>query len=267
MHPEPTSNQIAAAQAYEELFVPSLFGPWAKDVAGSADLKTGKTVLDVGCGTGVLARAALHLVGPEGDVTGLDPDPGMLAVAHQIEPSIRWLGGSAEDLPFPRDGFDAVVSQFSLMFTTDREQAAREMIRVLKPEGRLALAVWDRIESNGAYRREAELLERIVGPEAAHAIRLPYIPGDAEELANLFGQFEGVRVRVETRTATASFPGPQSMVEADLRGWLPHLGIEVDEDRIAAVLAEVGEALDEWTTTNGHVEFETSAHVLEAVKT
>lgn len=71
----------------------------------------------------------------------------MLAVARQLEPAVDWREGFAESLPFPDESFDAVVSQFGLMFFTDRRQALREMLRVLVPGGRLAVAVWDSLEN------------------------------------------------------------------------------------------------------------------------
>jgi ubiquinone/menaquinone biosynthesis C-methylase UbiE len=87
-------------------------------------------VLDVACGTGILASEASARVGPNGYVAGVDPNPGMLAVAARIAPSIEWRKGTAELLPYPDQSFDAVVSQFGLMFFIDRHQALREMLRV-----------------------------------------------------------------------------------------------------------------------------------------
>ena len=85
--------QVAAARAYEALFVPALFTQWVPIMVEAAQLKSGQSVLDVACGTGVLARAAYEKVGPDGSVTGLDPGAGMLAVARERCPSVHWREG------------------------------------------------------------------------------------------------------------------------------------------------------------------------------
>ena len=115
-----TSAQIAAATAYEEFFVPALFREWAPRVVDAAQILPGHRVLDVACGTGVLAREAAGRARPTGVVAGLDLNPGMLVVARQLAPAVEWRHGTAESLPFPDHSFDAVVSQFGLMFFRQR---------------------------------------------------------------------------------------------------------------------------------------------------
>ena len=158
---EPTPQTlIDAANAYEALFVPALFGQWATKVADAAEIQPGQRVLDVACGTGVLAREVNLRTGSTGAVTGIDPSPGMVAVAKQLSRGIEWREGAAESLPFYDGSFDAVVSQFGLMFFMDRRQALREMLRVLAPGGRLVVAVWDSLETMPAYAAEVALLEQ-----------------------------------------------------------------------------------------------------------
>jgi ubiquinone/menaquinone biosynthesis C-methylase UbiE len=150
---ETSKGQVtrSAAEIYEEFFVPALFQEWAAPLAAAARIAAGDRVLDVGCGTGALARAAAERVGPNGAVVGLDRNEGMLAVARRLGRDIEWRQGMAEALPFPDASFAAVVSQFSLMFFEDRETALREMWRVIKPGGRLAVAVWDAVERTPGY--------------------------------------------------------------------------------------------------------------------
>lgn len=81
--------QIEAAHAYEALFVPALFGQWAPKITDAAQIKPGQRVLDVACGTGILAREVASRVGSTGHVVGIDPSPGMASVARQLAPSIE----------------------------------------------------------------------------------------------------------------------------------------------------------------------------------
>jgi len=78
----------SAADIYEEFFVPALFEEWAPRVAKAAALSPGNKVLDVACGTGVLAREAARFVQPGGSVTGLDRNEVMLTVARRVAPGI-----------------------------------------------------------------------------------------------------------------------------------------------------------------------------------
>ena len=258
--------QIESASAYERLFVPALFGQWAPRVANAAGIAAGDRVLDVACGTGVLAREAAQRAGPHGKVTGVDPAAGMLAVAARLAPSIEWREGAAEALPFPHEAFDVVVSQFGLMLFTDRELAVREMLRVLAPGGRLAVAVWNEIGSNPAYKDEAALLEEIAGRRAADAIRSPFSLGDRDRLAALFVAAGMTKVTVDTLEGKARFPDIRTMVEADLRGWLPVTGVVLAEDEIAEVLMRAEQALASYRAPDGTVAFAVSAHLLTGRK-
>jgi SAM-dependent methyltransferase len=258
-------EQIAGARAYEALHVPALFEQWCRRVLDAAGVEAGHRVLDVACGTGVLAREAANRVGAAGFVAGVDPGPGMLAVAREIEPSVEWREGAAEALPYPDQFFDAVVSQFGLMFFSDRSQALREMQRVLRPGGRMAVAVWDMLENSEAYPIEVELLERLAGAPAGDALRAPFVLGDKSELIKLFEE-SGVRsVHVTSVNGTARFPSIKVMVEADLQGWLPVMGVFLDEGQIQRILQESETALAEYVTPAGHVEFRAPAHIVTGV--
>ncbi|MDH3645150.1 MAG: class I SAM-dependent methyltransferase [Gammaproteobacteria bacterium] len=257
-----TQEEIAAATAYEDLHVPAIFRQWAPRVLEAAQLQTGQRVLDVACGTGVLAREAAVLLGDEGSVTGLDASPGMLAVASKLAPAVNWKQGLAESPPFDDDSFDAVVSQFGLMFFMDRPKALREMLRVLVPGGSIAVAVWESLENSEAYPIEVALLERIAGTPAADALRAPFVLGDKAELTQLFADAGVGSVEIATHHGTAHFPSIRIMVEADLRGWLPVMGVMLAEDQIQHILEEAEHALSDFVTAEGTVKFDSPAHII-----
>ena len=261
-----TRVQIAAANAYESLFVTALFQEWAPRVIDAARIRPEDSVLDVACGTGVLARQALLRVGPEGSVTGLDVSPGMLAVAQELTPAVEWRLGLAEALPFPNQAFDAVVSQFGLMFFNDRSQALQEMLRVLEPRGRLAVAVWGAVESMPAYAAMIALLDRVGGRRAGDALRAPFALGRAAEVTRLFEAAGIESLAVTTDRGTARFPNIRTLVEADVRGWLPAVGVELPEAQIERILDEAETELAPYRTPDGPVVFETTAIIASGTK-
>jgi SAM-dependent methyltransferase len=232
----------------------------------AAKIRAGDRVLDVACGTGVVAREAALRLGGEGFVAGVDANPGMLAVAKRLAPTIEWREGVAESLPYEAGSFDAVVCQFGLMFFQDRAGALREMKRVLTPGGRIAVAVWECLDNSEAYPIEVALLERIAGKRAAEALRAPFVLGDREELTTLFHDAGIDSVAIVTHNGTARFPSIRTMVEADLRGWLPVMGVVLEEEQIECILAEAERALSEYVTPNGEVEFNSPAHIASARK-
>ena len=253
---------VAAAWAYEGLHVNALFRQWVEPVLEAAGVTTGTSVLDVGCGTGVVAREAFGRVGQTGSVTGLDIGPGMLAVAEILEPGVRWAEGDAGELPFDDNEFDAVVSQFGLMFFPDRVRAIREMLRCARPGSRVVVAVWDALDHSEAYPIAVDLLSRWAGPAAADALRAPFVLGDTDELRDLFEQAGASAMSIDTELGTARFPSVRSMVEADLRGWLPVMGVFLDDDLIDLILAEADDALGQYVTVDGEMVFDAPAHIV-----
>jgi ubiquinone/menaquinone biosynthesis C-methylase UbiE len=253
-----------AAEVYEQFFVPALFQAWSSQVAEAAHIQPGQRVLDVACGTGVLARAVAERVGPEGVVVGLDVNEGMLAVARRKAPQLEWRPGIAESLPFERDSFDAVVSQFGLMFFEDRWAAIKEMIRVLRPGGRLAVAVWDSLENTPGYAAMTDLLQRLFGDEAANALRAPYNLGDPAKLRTLFAEAGLSQARVSTYPGEARFPSIEAWVTTDVKGWT--LADMINEAQFQQLLTEAKQFLQDFVTSQATVTFSAPAHIVTAVK-
>jgi ubiquinone/menaquinone biosynthesis C-methylase UbiE len=154
-----SKDLLDAGRDYEKMYVPALFAPWPPHLTNGARVRKGSHVLDIACGTGVLARHAFAAVGPTGRVVGVDPAPGMLAAAREVEPTIDWVLCGAEALELEDASFDCVMSQFGMMFFQDRAKAIGEMLRVLKPGGSLAIAVWDSVERNPGYLGSISVLK------------------------------------------------------------------------------------------------------------
>ena len=197
---EPWQLTAEAAELYERYVARYILGPWAPSLVGAARVAAGERVLDVACGTGVVARAAAKRVGPAGRVIGVDLNPGMIAVARSlpapIGAPIEWLERSALDLRLEDAGIDAVLCQQGLQFFPDKALALREMRRVLGHGGRLALSVWN---SAGLYNGAVgEALARFIGNEVAVRFCASRQAPAAEELRRLATDagFSHVDVRV-----------------------------------------------------------------------
>jgi SAM-dependent methyltransferase len=250
----------SAAEVYEEFFVPALFQEWPPRVADAARVQPGQRVVDVACGTGVLARAIAERVGPGGSVVGLDINAGMLAVARRQAPQIEWWQGPAEALPFDSDSFDAVVSQFGLMFFGDRRAAVAEMARVVRPGGRLVVAVWDALENTPGYAAVTELLQRLFGDEVADALRAPYILGDTQVLRSLFVDAGLPDIEIKTYEGTARFPSIEAWVYTDVKGWT--LADLIDDAQFERLLREAEQVLQPFVSAQGTVSFSAPAHIV-----
>lgn len=261
-----TKGQVSAdaAEVYEAFFLPALFQEWAPRVAEAARLRPGQRVLDVACGTGVLARVAARDVRPGGSVVGLDPNAGMLAVAEREAPGVAWVEGVAESIPFEAASFDAVVSQFGLMFFEDRVGALREMVRVLRPGGRLAVAVWDSLDRTPGYAAMAALLQRLFGDGVAASLHAPYALGDPEVLRALFHEAGVTEVSVSTHPGTARFPSISSWVYTDVKGWTA--ADMIDEAGFQRLTAEAQVELQPFVGAGGAVEFSAPAHIATHTK-
>src|SRR3954453_19089590 len=139
-----------AAEGYERNYVPVMFAPLAEQLLDSVALRPGHRILDVACGTGIVARCAARRLDGEGRVAGLDLNVRMLDVARSVSASeglaIEWYEGSAFALPFADGSFDVVLCRQALQFFPDRPAALQKMHRTLTTNGQLAVSVFRSID-------------------------------------------------------------------------------------------------------------------------
>jgi ubiquinone/menaquinone biosynthesis C-methylase UbiE len=191
--------QPSFPEVYEQALVPPLFSPWADPLLDAVGLAPGSRVLDVACGTGIVARRAKARLGATGTVLGVDVNPGMLAVARRVAPEIQWREGSATALPLQKEeAFDVVTCQQGLQFVADKAAAARELHRALAPKGRLAVSTWRRDDDFTVLRELRRVAEHHVGmiDDRRHSFGEP---GPIEELLRDV-DFRDVRSQTQTRT-------------------------------------------------------------------
>jgi ubiquinone/menaquinone biosynthesis C-methylase UbiE len=197
------SVEVRAAEDYERYLVPALFDVWAPRMLEAAGVGERDTVLDVACGTGIVARGAVARVGDHGRVVGLDATEAMLTVAQRIESRVEWHVGDAVDLPFDSGSFDAVICQSGLMFFPDQVAAVREMWRMLRPGGRVAVQVWANCEAQNTF---AGIVEEHAGALVADQYRTPWNLSDSELLLALFEEAGLADVELRTVSENAVYP-------------------------------------------------------------
>lgn len=203
----------SAPENYERYFVPAIGAPVANDLIKIAALRPGERVLDVACGTGVVARLASQPVGAAGIVAGLDINPGMLAVARSTTPpgmAIDWHEGSAAAMPLPDASFDAVLCQMGLQFVPDKQAALSEMRRVLAPGGRLILSVPGPTPQLFVIMGEA--IARHIGAEAAGFVYQVFSLHDPAELQHLITDAGFRDVSVQAGTKLLHLPAPEEFL-------------------------------------------------------
>jgi ubiquinone/menaquinone biosynthesis C-methylase UbiE len=150
----------------------TMFAPLTQALIEHAGIREGQSVLDVAGGPGEPSLTIAQIVGPGGSVTCTDAVPEMVATARTEAnrrgiTNVQFRQCTADSLPFPDDSFDAVVSRLGVMFFPDTQTAMHEMLRVTKPGGALAFAVWHKSELNPFCYVVTNVMDRHVKPTAA----------------------------------------------------------------------------------------------------
>jgi SAM-dependent methyltransferase len=237
---------VEAAEAYESSFVPALFAEWAPRLVEAAGVVGGQAVLDVACGTGVVARTAADRLGGRGRVVGLDLNQGMLAVAGRLRPDLEWRHGDAADLPFEDGSFDVVLCQSALMFFPDRAGALREMARVATAGGTVAVQVWDRLEAQPGYGAMYRAFSEQLGERAGELGGAYWALGD------------------RTRVGRARFGSAAEAVATELDA--TPLARDIGPDAYRRVMNAAAEAIRPFVVGGGRVELPIGGHLVTGVK-
>jgi SAM-dependent methyltransferase len=258
------------AEIYERYLVPAVFAPWAAMLIEQAALQPGERVLDVACGTGVVARLAAQQVGSTGQIIGLDNDAERLAVARSLPPipgvSLEWQEGSALAMPFADASFDALLCQQGLQFFPDRPAALHEMHRVLVPGGRLVLSVWGSLERCPGHATLVGALQRRLATAAASHLRSFFALGEALEVRSLLAGGPFNKVQLHTVMRTVRFASPEQFVRIEMFPSHPESPVAgMDKRALSVLISEVNTALQPYVSPDG-LAFPMQAHLVTAQK-
>jgi ubiquinone/menaquinone biosynthesis C-methylase UbiE len=252
----------AAAELYEAQFVPALFAEWAPRLIEAAGVGPSQAVLDVACGTGIVARTVADWQRGQGRVVGLDLSEAMLQVARRVRPEIEWRHGDAARLPFPDRTFDVALCQMAFMFFPDRTQVLSEMARVVTPGGTVAFSVPSRLASQPAYAPFVAMAARHAGPEAIGLLSTYFASGDLDELRQLIDAAGLNAAAIRTYLGTVKCPSIDAFVATEVES--TPLRERISDDVYARIRADAREVLAPFTKPGGAAEIPLEGHVIAA---
>lgn len=251
------------AQAYDDLFVPALFEQWAPQLLNCARMRHGQSVLDVACGTGVVARTARDGA-HSGRIVGVDLNPAMLEVAREARPDLEWVQGDAENLPFADAEFDIALCQSALFFFPDPGRAVAEMARVVAPGGVVALQTYAPLAEQPAYGPFVELVARHAGPEARTLLGTYWSQGDVNGLLGLTSAAGLSPLEWRSSLGVAVFPSAAAVAHTEIQA--TPLAARITPETCAQVVAHTEELLGKYADESGLVRVPIRATLVAARK-
>ncbi|WP_344032412.1 class I SAM-dependent methyltransferase [Paeniglutamicibacter psychrophenolicus] len=254
--------EVSAAEAYEANFVPAVFAEWAQELVVDAGISPGERVLDVACGTGIVARKVADTTAAE--ITGVDINPAMLEVARRVRPELSWGQADAGALPFPDRAFDKVLCQMALMFFPDPTAALREMARVTADGGSLAVVVPGRLEEQPVYGPFVELASRHADADAMSLLGAYFSCGDLERLRQLFESAGLAVTGTRTHVGTANNASAEQFVVVEVES--TPLADRLDEEQYASLRFGAARVLAPFTASDGSVAAPLQGHIVIACK-
>jgi ubiquinone/menaquinone biosynthesis C-methylase UbiE len=237
---------LSAAEVYDSLFVPALFGRFAEAIADAAQIRSDDQVLDVACGSGALTRAVRDRTAAR--VVGIDVNPAMIAVARHHGGTIEYMEGDGQNLPFGAVEFDVATCQFGVMFYPDPVRGIAELARVGR---RGVIAVWDAIERSEGYSAMQQLFRDELGSEAAKSLDAPFAMGEAGALEALFDAARVQDVSYQSIEGTGRFDSMDEWVTTEVRGWT--LGDSISNERLGRLVEVARDRLGQFQTADGCV--------------
>jgi ubiquinone/menaquinone biosynthesis C-methylase UbiE len=195
-------------ETYERYIVPTWMTDWTSDLINAGGVGPKNRVLDVACGTGIVARKAAEIVGPGGRIVGVDLNKGMLRVARRCAEqegatAIEWYHSDISSMPFSSGEFDTILCQQGLQFFPDKVAALQEMKRVLAPQGTLALSVWGRPEMCPHVIVICDVFTEYFGEDSTTIFRVASSLSDPRVLQNLVQDagFSNIHIRSGVKIA------------------------------------------------------------------
>lgn len=252
---------LEAAEAYEAAFVPAFFAQWAPILCDAAGVETGQRILDVACGTGIVARTAADRVG-SANVVGVDLNEAMLIVARRVHPDIDWRQGDAAAIPLEDGSVDTVLCQMALMFFPDRVAALREMARVAGPGGTIGVLVPSSLDAQPAYGPFVDMAARHAGSEARSLLSTYFSCGDLGDLTTLFDAAGLPSPTTATHLGTASFPSVDALVTTEVDS--TPLAERITDDVRERIRNGAGNVLAPFTAADGSLRAPFEVHVVTA---
>lgn len=258
------------AETYEAEMVPAMFGPWVPVLLDAAQPRPGERVVDLACGTGIVARHAARAVGDAGEVVGLDLSPKMLDVARSAADreglSIEWHEGNLESLPCADEEFDVAFCQHGLQFVPDKPKALAEMHRVLRTGGRVALSVWRGLDLHPLLSQFNDSIVRNIGIPALAA---PFSLSDPGEIRGLLEGAGFANISIEPKDMLATFPDANGFIDLEVEvitAAIPsvqHLDTTARSELATAITKDMSDAVRA-ATNDGHVEMRMHAYIVRA---
>ncbi len=230
------SFQLAgnAAEIYEDQKVPAIFRPLAEATLDAVPIYPNDVILDVACGTGIVARTVRKRLGPSPRIVGVDLNEGMISAASNLadgaSQSCEWHIADVTRMPFDPETFSVAFCQQGIQFFPDEIAALREIKRVLRPGGRIVLSVWS--GPSDLFKALAAALSRHVNEEVASRSLAPFSYGRATELADTMSNLGFTDLSAQVIAVNRKLADPETAIPKEIMG-----------NPIGPIVAERGEAV------------------------